>query len=820
MSKLSRVIFAVLSVCFSGILYADMQLPDGYTEVEYVQATHEQYIDTGYQPKDNTTIYLKFAADDYKASHDDGTSTTLKDRSNIYILACYDDRCQFAYGNTWFLGFGRAYDNTHGIDKDFKVHEMGLTNGTYYIDGAKKYESTDKTMAPSSGNQTRLTVFALNANNSIKYWCGAKVYSLVISEDGVEKRHYIPAVDAGGKVGLYDTVTGGFHKSATSTALVAGPTVGPVSDEPKFSGFSAEGTMSRVWEQVTVSDGAKYNAMVEAYMGMDTASWTAISNWTHTVERATYAATNNQVSAGSAYYCAFKMIYEKDNETIVKWTSTNSVAVNGEVHWRGNGADTNWSTVENWKEGLVPSSALTAKFDKGGTNVVTAGGEELSARGVYVTQGTTIWDFQPETTLAMTYLHVGANDAKTAANLIVTNGVINASGSIAFDYSNGSFQLSGTKATYGVKLYQTKVGNTTLKLTDGASLEMPAYDSAGDASGGDTFFIGEGSSLVINGGDGNSTPSTIPKSSTITIDGGAWTNYNQQSFATDANSTGRIIVENGGVYSHRPSNKLSSTKKPLSLGGRGHTYITVIDGGVFEDLYEFRFGDGTDNYAGSSEIAITNGTFKCAGAMTIGRDSRCKANYKVTVAGEDGLLEAKGGLTLGSTSYAGGTERTGGSAMLLVDGGTVNVTGALNVGAEHERVQDTLKVMGSTAKVTAGSIACTTNAVVKFVVPEGGFVNGCDDGSVVNVSGDIVLSSVDGWPTPIEIDATACTSGSWQTLMQAGGAISNLVESQVSVSVASGKNYKLNLEKDGDLTKALKLRIFSAAPRGTVILYR
>lgn len=654
----------------------------------------------------------------------------------------------------------------------------------------------------------------------VKYWCGAKVYSLIISDKDGEKRHYIPAVDAGGKVGLYDTVTGGFHQSKTSTPLVAGPTVGPVSDEPKFSEFSGEGSLSRVWEQVTVSDGAKYNATVEAYMGTDPANWTAISNWTHSVERATYAATNSEVTVGSTYYCAFKMTYERESETIVKWTATNSVVINGEVHWRGKGADTKWSTAENWKEGLVPSPALTAKFDIGDTVVASAGDEELSARGVYVTQGTTILDFQPETTLAMTYLHIGANDAKTAANLIVTNGVINATGSIAFDYSNGSFQLSGTKATYGVKLYQTKVGNTTLKLTDGASLTMPAYDAAGDASGGDKFLIGSGSSLVITGGDGNSTPSTIPKNSTITVDGGAWTNYNQQSFATDANSTGRIIIKNGGVYSHRPSNKLSSTKKPLSLGGRGHTYVTVTDGGVFEDLYELRFGDATDAYAYASEIAITNGTLKCTGAMTIGRDSRCKTNYKVTVAGEDGLLEAKGGLTLGSTSYAGGTERTGGSATLLVDGGTVNVTGTLNVGADHERVTDTLKVMGSTAKVTATSLACTTNAVVKFVVPEGGFVNGCDDDSVVNVSGNIVLSSVDVWPTPIEIDATACTSGSWQTLMQAGGAISNLDESQVSVSVASGKNYELNLVKDGDQTKSLKLRIFSAAPRGTVIIYR
>ena len=793
-------------------------LPDVYTQVEYVQATHEQYIDTGYQPKASTTIYLKFAADDYLATRTNGTSTALTDRSNIYILACYDDRCQFAYGSKWFLGFGNgdkdvAYTNTGGMSKDTDIHEMGLTNGTFYIDGDMKFESKNTTFSKGD-DQATLTVFALNAAGTAKYWCAAKVYSLIISEDGVEKRHYIPAKEknAEGNVGLYDTVTGGFHKSAL-TALVAGPTVGPVNDDPKFSGFSVGSYPNRAWEQVTVSGGAEYDATVVAYMGTDTATWTAISNWTHSVESATYAATNSEVSIGATYYCAFKLTYEKNNETIVKWTSTNSTTISGTVHWSGKGADTKWTTAGNWQEGLVPNAALTTHFAKGSLIYVTAGEEALASKSVYVTQGTTVWDFQPETTLAMTHLHLGEMD-KTTATLIVTNGVINATGSVAFDNSNSTLCLSGTKAVFAETSYPTSVGNNAIKLVDGASLKLTACQAAGNAMGGDTFYVGEGSSLVITGGDGNSTPSTIPKNSTITIDGGAWTNYNQFSIITVAYGTNKIIVRNGGVFA------LSATKKPLSLGGRGHTYVTVTDGGLFEDLNELRFGDGADNYAGDSEIAITNGTLKCDGAITIGRDSRCKANYMVTVAGADGILDAKGSLTLGSTTRAGDTNRDKGSATLLVDGGTVKVGSVLNIGAQYERVTDTLKVLGSTAKVTAGSIACTTNAVVKFVVPEGGFVNGCDDDSVVNVSGDIVLSSVDGWPTPIEIDATACTSGSWQTLMQAGGAISNLDKSQVSVSVASGKNYELNLEKDGDLTKALKFRIFSAAPRGTVILYR
>lgn len=790
-------------------------LPDGYTQVEYVQATHEQYIDTGYQPKASTTIYLKFAAEDYLATRTNGTSTALTDRSNIYILACYDDRCQFAYGSKWFLGFGNgdkdvAYTNTGGMSKDTDIHEMGLTNGTFYIDGDMKFESKNTTFSKGD-DQATLTVFALNAAGTAKYWCAAKVYSLIISEDGVEKRHYIPAKDAEGKVGLYDTVNGVFYQSETSTALVAGPTVGPVNDDPKFSGFSVGSYPNRAWEQVTVSGGSEYDATVEAYMGTDTATWTAISNWTHSVESATYAATNSEVSIGATYYCAFKLSYEKDNEMIVKWTSTNSTTISGTVHWSGKGANTKWTTAGNWQEGLVPNAALTSHFAKGSLIYVTAGEEALASKSVYVMQGTTVWDFQPETTLAMTHLHLGEKD-KTTATLIVTNGVINATGSVAFDNSNSTLCLSGTKAVFAETSYPTSVGNNAIKLVDGASLKLTACQAAGNAMGGDTFYVGEGSSLVITGGDGNSTPSTIPKNSTITIDGGAWTNYNQFSISTVANGTNKIIVRNGGVFA------LSATKKPLSLGGRGHTYVTVTDGGLFEDLNELRFGDGADNYAGDSEIAITNGTLKCAGAITIGRDRRCKANYMVTVAGADGILDAKGSLTLGATTNAGATNRDKGSATLLVDGGTVKVGSALNIGAQYESVQDTLKVMGATAKITAGSVVCTTNAVIKFVVPESGFANGFDDGSLITVANDITMASES--PTPISIDATDCTSSGWQTLLRStDGEINNLTTDQISVTASRG--YELKLEKgEGDKVTALKFRLTSSASRGIIIIYR
>ena len=126
--------------------------------------------------------------------------------------------------------------------------------------------------------------------------------------------------------------------------------------------------------------------------------------------------------------------------------------------------------------------------------------------------------------------------------------------------------------------------------------------------------------------------------------------------------------------------------------------------------------------------------------------------------------------------------------------------------------------MGATAKITAGSVVCTTNAVIKFVVPESGFANGFDDGSLITVANDITMASES--PTPISIDATDCTSSGWQTLLRStDGEINNLTTDQISVTASRG--YELKLEKgEGDKVTALKFRLTSSASRGIIIIYR
>lgn len=736
MSKLSRVIFAALFASFSGVLFAT--LPDGYTEVEYVQSTCDQYVDTDYKPNAKTTIHFEFAVDKYDYRELTSSTSLKTDRDSAYVLACYNERCQFAYGSSSFMGFGTTYNNAVKLSNDTDSHCLEITNATFYIDGVSKY--TGNTTFSQGSNQQPLYVFALNSIGTPKYLCAAKVYSLIISEDGVEKCHYIPAKDAKGNVGLYDTVTGGFYKSATTTALVAGPTVGPVNDDPKFSDFSVGADTSRVWEQVTVVDGTNYDVTVEAYMGTDPASWTAISTWTHSDYSATYAATNAEAQIGKRYSCAFKLSYEKGNETIVKWTSTNEVGVSGTVHWSGKGADDKWMRAENWQEGVVPTPDLTSRFEKEGVTVVTAGDEALASKGVYVTQGTTIWDFQPETTLAMTYLHMGVSGSKTTADLIVSNGVINATGSVGFDSSNGSVWFVGTKATFREKTYLLNVGQDVLKVTDGAAVKLADWEQAGNSKGEDSIFVGKDSALTF------ASISVNSHANVLTVDGGVITNTGVFALGGRGDNSqlgSKLVVKNGGRLVQNGTFKLNCWY---------NNSCEVIDGGVLE-AKAINIGNEADSGSGG-KLIVSNATVT-ATSIAVCADDRHQSQrlYLYEDEGESSSIIVSGDFVVATS---GTNTRNGKTNRVSINGGDLSVGGNLRIGTPFATEQtNKFTIARANSKVTAASLTANNNSEIVVTLPVTGF-----DETPMQITGKATFNHTSG----LKLDVSSAKPGVYTVL--------------------------------------------------------
>ena len=771
-------------------------LPEAYTRLQYVQSTHQQCVDTRYVPNAKTKIVATFSVDEYN----EGTNY-----KGAYVFGCYGGsnagRCQFRYGKPLFVGWGGSYDNANlnQFAVDAEKHTVVFDKGSVSIDGGTACYS-----ANWSGTSTSLWLFSSNPNGGALNTglCSAiRLYSLVISEDGVEKRHYIPAKDGDGRVGLYDTVGESLYVSKTETALEEPSSFGI----PTLAGFEVGGSYANgAWAKVSVESDDTVNTTVDCYVGTDPSSWTSIRSWRHQETSAIYAATNAPVAYGDRHYAAFKVTYRQDGETREMWTATNSVEITGKVDWKGRAGET-WSVADNWDPKFVPNGGLSAYFsDKA---LVTAGDDALTARAIVVQSGVAAMSFTPETHLDFTYLHIGNSGT---AKLAVTNGVLVSTQGIDFPKSNSALVLAGTQATFA-GLLNLDHSETQVVLRDQASLAVKGVTGV---VGGGSVKVSRGSSLCATGEEGI----VVMNNETLTVDGGSVTNNGilsvgalnaSESWKGSNDTPGVLKIVNGGSFVQRHGS--------IHLAQCRSAEIYVTDGSRFDATgYGIYFPNTTDALkdaaAADSFFDVTNSTV-LGKSMNIGYHPLRRKNYTLRLIGEDAKLETEADIRLGAGWGGGNNDRNIGSSNLVVDDATVKAGGALLLGTQYEgTATERLEIAGASARVEASEMDCRYgNPTLSFIVPKKGFRHD----AVISTTGRIRLGSTR--PTPIAIDATACTTGAWQTLL-AAGEITNLTLDQVQVSDPEGRNHDLRLLKDSeDKVTALQFRLKA---KGLVVLVK
>ncbi len=191
------------------------RLPDGYTEVEYIQSSGAEYINTDFTANNNTRIVL-----DVEAAATASTSTSQ------YMLGARASSSskQFALQtlNSNYAGRYGAQDGTivsgsiagrYTIDMNKNVHTI---NGKAYTFNAETFTCP-----------VPLSLFAMNNNGTGGYspHSGMKLYSCQIYDNGVLVRDFIPCKNASGVAGLYDVVGGKFYGNAGSGSFTAGADV-------------------------------------------------------------------------------------------------------------------------------------------------------------------------------------------------------------------------------------------------------------------------------------------------------------------------------------------------------------------------------------------------------------------------------------------------------------------------------------------------------------------------------------------------------------------------------------------------------------------
>ena len=182
-------------------LLPESLLPEGYKQVEYIESTGTQYIDTGIYPNQDTSIEFTVKGNEYEFRIGELNSSG---NENVF----YATRNQVGFGNTYTAG------NSVNPVLDLGVkHTYKLENAVFYQDGVQKYPINNT--ATSFQSDRTILVFAVNrlvGSVVYVYGSGGILYDLKIYDDEELVRNYVPCInESTGKAGLYDLVSGIFY---------------------------------------------------------------------------------------------------------------------------------------------------------------------------------------------------------------------------------------------------------------------------------------------------------------------------------------------------------------------------------------------------------------------------------------------------------------------------------------------------------------------------------------------------------------------------------------------------------------------------------
>lgn len=190
-------------------------LPEGYTQLEYIQSSGAQYVDTGVRQDQNSRVIVDFQLISGPSSNYawifEGRDTGPKNRHSVYANK--------TTGN-WHGGYGSASQNTNipydlsaRITADFNknVLKIGNTSTTFAQEVFQSLTST--------------VLFGRSTGGTIDNYAQAKLFGCRFFDADTLLRDFIPCENAGGAVGLYDLVNEKFYGNAGTGSFTAGPVV-------------------------------------------------------------------------------------------------------------------------------------------------------------------------------------------------------------------------------------------------------------------------------------------------------------------------------------------------------------------------------------------------------------------------------------------------------------------------------------------------------------------------------------------------------------------------------------------------------------------
>lgn len=189
-----------------------MSLPSGYTQLEYIEGSGSQYIDTE-------------------------LTCNKSDFWRYNIIADLTNNSNYA-GCNGYLQYQASIGG--GVKSDIDIVYQNVTE-TISVNGVKK---SSQSWAGYGGSNVKIGILKLGDVNNA--WSGAspqsgKIYSCKIYKSGVLTRDFVPCKNLSGSIGLYDLVSAQFYQNSGTGTFIAGAVV-------NFGGIFVK--VNGVWKQI------------------------------------------------------------------------------------------------------------------------------------------------------------------------------------------------------------------------------------------------------------------------------------------------------------------------------------------------------------------------------------------------------------------------------------------------------------------------------------------------------------------------------------------------------------------------------------------
>ena len=212
---------SVKQVSVNGVvLWKKRPSPSGYTQLEYIESTGTQCIDTGIANWNNTLEYeIKLSIQQqqseiktYFGSYDEW-STSKNNVPNISTWTRYRVASNFRAGFSSNSGTDIGIKNGQTGTISFKGNTISWSEGS-----SSSFDRGYDFTVPTS-----IYLFAQHAGNSVAEHAITKIYYAKFWLNGELVRNLIPAMrNSDSKVGMRDTVTGQFFTNAGTGEFIAG----------------------------------------------------------------------------------------------------------------------------------------------------------------------------------------------------------------------------------------------------------------------------------------------------------------------------------------------------------------------------------------------------------------------------------------------------------------------------------------------------------------------------------------------------------------------------------------------------------------------